>query len=182
MPRSRKVEHPDSDLYWLWLSNSPGRSASLYGSDVARFLRDHASIPVAVMTETTIEIYKASLSGSVRKRMVTALGHFFRFALESGRIPYDPVYRTKYSRDATGRSPSLFDLLRLEGFNESQVRELVWSDFIAPLVGNRMKRSIRIGRRPKPIPINLWNRLELRFRELIEKQRLESLLRQKIAS
>lgn len=135
------------------------------------------------MTETTIAIYKASLSGSVRKRMITALGHFFRFALESGRIPYDPVYRTKYSRAlATGGSPSLFDLLRSEGFKESQVRVLAWSDFIAPLVSNGKKKSIRIGRRAEPIPVNLWNRLELRFRELVEKYRLESLLRQKIAS
>ncbi len=185
MGRTREVDHPDGDLYWEWseTQRSRGRTGDQYMSDVARFLREHVHIPLDQVTETTIRDFREPLSSSQRTRMTSALSSFFHFALERGRVVYDPVYYTKYGRRASlVAQVSLFDALRGEGIGDLDVRGLVWEDFVAPLVQRREALGLRVRRRTLRIGEQLWHRLERRFRELSSTHELLALMRRKIAS
>jgi hypothetical protein len=114
--------------------------------------------------------------------MKSALGDFFAHAIEKRVLLRDPLRILRYQRKEgiDERQTDFFDLLEREGMACSQIRELVWADFLLPCAMLR-KRGLKVGGRIKVINSGVWGRLERKFCSLARAQRLNELVRRRIA-
>jgi hypothetical protein len=180
--------HPEFGLYEAWSKDLEGRvgprTADQYRSDVARFLWENPTIRATRVGEDFLVDYWKRLKPGSRRRMMTALGRFFHYALERRMIPHDPVYGTKYRRgEASAQQLTVFSYLKEDGVPERQIRALLWSDVVVAFMEKPYRRRLRVqgkGRRLRP---RTWRGLKLLFlRHAIPGHDPIILLRSRVAS
>lgn len=86
----------------------------------------------------------------------------------------------KRSKYATDRQLSFFDILCKGGIEREIVSELVWADFVGPLLAQERSKILINGKSVK-ISRSAWRRLSVEFRSLAASNDLRSLLTRRIA-
>ena len=180
------MEHPQAEHFELWrtaaLQHGPLASSTVrvYAHDITRFLKSLRGESLDTVTSATMAAFLAKLDRRSRSRMLSALSDFFAFAFTHGLMRTDPLRSLKYrrSRQAINAQMDFFDLLTEAGVRAPQ--RLIWADFLAPLI-NREERKLRVAGHLISVTPYLWNRLEVRFRNLAASQDLRHLLKRRIA-
>ena len=109
--------------------------------------------------------------------MLSALSDFFAFAFLQGQLHSDPLRSLKYRRSphAIAAQMDFFSLLAEAGISADEIGGLVWEDFVTPTL-RREEGKLRVAGRLVDIEPYLWNRLEVRFRDLARASGLKDLL------
>lgn len=179
--------HPQATLFEDWRTDRLKDSAlafstvRVYAHDVARFLRALKGKPLDQVSSNVVANFLSRLDRRSRSRMLSALGDFFAFAFTKGVLDRDPLRSLKYRRShaAVEAQMDFFDLLTEAGVRKPEI--LIWADFVEPLV-KRQERRLRVKGRLVELRPAVWNRLEVRFRNLAASCRLQELLTRRIAS
>lgn len=183
---SERIKHPQAKHFETWrtmaLRDGPLASSTVrvYAHDISRFLRSLKDDRLDAVTSTTMAAFLGKLDRRSRSRMMSALSDFFAFAFAQGLMRTDPLRSLKYrrSRQAINAQMDFFDLLTEAGVRTPQ--KVLWADFLVPLI-NREERKLRVAGRLISVTPYLWNRLEVRFRNLAASQDLRNLLKSRIA-
>lgn len=187
MARQRRLPGRYLALFQRWL-DSRGKTRlrpstiDSYASDVTSFLvwlgkRELSTVSSSLMAE----FFSNGLRPSRRGRMLAALSDFLAFAFEQQIVAGDPLRSLKYRRTkyADPAQLSFLDVLS-KHLKRPSVEQLVWADFVDPLL-KRDRMSLRVGNRTVQLPPRIWNRLDAEFRDLSRRYDLASLLKKKIA-
>jgi hypothetical protein len=188
MPGIREtcLRHPEARVYQEWEASLRGSASDStvrqYTYEVARFLARALRRRLRNVTENVIINYRLTIPASSDRRAVSALGHFFQYALEHrlADVIYNPVYRAR--RKAAVEQPSLIDLMMAEDVSDYDVHKVRWIDVLVAIGETSSANKLRVGRRVIRLDSPLRHRLEAEFcRRITTRSGLSELLRSRIA-
>ncbi|HVR47708.1 MAG TPA: site-specific integrase [Candidatus Binatia bacterium] len=180
------VDHPQASTLEQWRalalrrSSLAGSTVRVYSSDISRFLNSLSGSPLDKVTTNTMAAFLAKLDRRSRSRMLSALSEFFAFAFEKGLMENDPLRSLKYRRSRAAAVAQLDFLPLLSKAGIASPEQLTWEDFVRPMV-DREESKVQVNGRLVTLTPYVWNRLEVRFRNLASRHTLRQLLRRRIA-